>query len=71
MRGIGPWVRGMGTWHHRFFTGPPIYLKKNGPGPVHGTMPLVPILKCIGHAPVDACNLYDWTKPWTKLTLQC
>jgi hypothetical protein len=25
MWGTGPWVRGMGTWHHRFFIGPLIY----------------------------------------------
>ena len=36
----GPWVRGMGTWHHLFFTCPPIYFSKYGPGPVHGTAPL-------------------------------
>ena len=28
MRCTGPWVRGMGTWHHPLFTGPPIYSKK-------------------------------------------
>ena len=42
MRGTGPWVRGMDTWHHLFLTGLPIYFKGNGPGPVHGTMPLNP-----------------------------
>ena len=41
MRGTGPWVRGMGTWHYPFFTGPPIHLKENGPGLVHETMPLL------------------------------
>ena len=41
MWGTGPWVRGMGTWHHPFFTRPPIYFSKNGLGPVHGTSPLV------------------------------
>ena len=34
--------RRMGTCHHSLFTGPPIYLKENGPGPAYGTWPLVP-----------------------------
>ena len=40
MGGTGPWVRGMGTWHHPLFTGPPIYFEKNGPGPAHAAWPL-------------------------------
>jgi hypothetical protein len=40
MCGTGPWMRGMGTWHHPFFTGPPIYFNKIRSGPVHETLPL-------------------------------
>ena len=31
MGDTGPWVRGMGTWHHHLFTGPPFFFQKNGP----------------------------------------
>lgn len=41
MLGTGPWGREMGTWHHPFPTRPSIYFLKTGPGPVHGTSPLV------------------------------
>jgi hypothetical protein len=39
--GIGPWVRGMHTWHILFPTRKTIYFSKNEPGPVYETLPLV------------------------------
>ena len=40
MGGTGSWVRGMGTWHHPLFTGPPLFFQKERTGPAHGTRPL-------------------------------
>ena len=40
MGGTGPWVRGIGTWHHPLFTGPPLFFQKERTGPAHGTRPL-------------------------------
>ena len=59
MGSTGPWVRGMGTWHHPLVTGSSIYFKKNGPGPVHGTRPLVPIL-CVNTCESGRHELNYW-----------
>ena len=59
MGGTSPWVRGMGTWHTLLSMAHLFISKKNGPGPVHGTWPLVPIL-CVNTCESGRHELNYW-----------